>query len=202
MLAYGARRSRRRFSGVLEPFAVIEVALRTPRAGLWGLAEGRLVASFPGLLGSLEAMNAAGRALELVRRLAADGVSETHMFDETVRMLAVFEDADARRREAGLDCFMARILMLAGVFPNLSVCGGCGRAPRAGQPVQLHPQRAHVVCRACGGATILVGGAARALIVQAGVDGITGTPELGWPDDVVAGQIRDALSAVVRLHGR
>ena len=64
-IARGARSSRKRFGGALEPFALLEVSLARGRGSLPRLAEASLLRAYAGLSRSLGRVGAAGFALEL-----------------------------------------------------------------------------------------------------------------------------------------
>ena len=69
--ARGARSSRRRFGGALEPFQLVEVLL-AERSGqeLWMLREASVAEAYPGLREDLHRIAHAGYAAELAHELS------------------------------------------------------------------------------------------------------------------------------------
>ena len=67
-IAHGARSSKRRFSGSLEPLRVVEATLTSSRSGdLFRLEELDVVENFPGIDERIETLSAAGFVTELSR---------------------------------------------------------------------------------------------------------------------------------------
>lgn len=165
VMARGARRSQRRFAGALEPFAVLEATIAVGTGEVGRLGEARLLRAFPRLLGSLACMREAGRALELVRRLAPQREGEPRLL---AVVEALFEEldggrpAEAARVRAGL-----RALAVAGLPPRLDACVGCGLAPEAHQSALFDPARGGIVCRACGGGPLKLSARARQWMITA-----------------------------------
>ena len=67
VIARGARRSKRRFCGALEPFLLLDVQFRFGRGELAHLEQSRVKVAFPGIVKSLTKIDLAGAALDLVR---------------------------------------------------------------------------------------------------------------------------------------
>ncbi|MHB8419187.1 MAG: DNA repair protein RecO [Myxococcales bacterium] len=125
--APGARRSKRRFAGLLEPCSLVQARLSPPRRGeLWRLAELAPQQTLSALRGSLEAIACAGAACELCTELSreADGSPELYA------LLADFlRTLDARLRFGDLFGFFLRALDAAGLAPELGTCVRCGGEP-------------------------------------------------------------------------
>lgn len=164
LMARGARRSSKRFAaGSLEPFGVAEIEFALGGGEVGRLAGARTVRAFPGILGSLAAMQEGGAALELVRRVAP----ERHAEPEALPALArFFELLEAGHGPTARVAFELRFLAIAGLAPMLSGCGRCGRAPKEGQAALFDPALGALVCRACGGGPIHLSGALRARLAS------------------------------------
>ena len=196
VMARGARRSQKRFGGALEPFALIEATVALGAGDVGRLSEAHVIRAFPRLLGSLEAMREAGRALELVRAVAPQREGEPRLLDAVEAML------DELDREPGAHGPFARcvlrVLSVIGLAPRLSACVGCGRAPELRQASLFDPGRGGIVCRACGGGPLRLSGPARAWMMEA-----QGEVEGTLPID--RGDLADAESAIdafVKRHVR
>ncbi len=128
--ASGARRSKRRFAGGIEPFSLVEARLEPPRRGdLWRLAELSPQQSLPGLRASLEAIGCAGLACELCTELSRDSDPAAPLYD----LLAAYLRAlDAGQRGAAeLFGFLFEALEVAGLQPQLARCARCGGEPKS-----------------------------------------------------------------------
>jgi DNA repair protein RecO (recombination protein O) len=128
--ASGARRSKRRFAGGIEPYSLVEARLEPPRRGdLWRLAELTPQQSLPGLRASLEAIGCAGLACELCTELSRDSDPAAPLYD----LLAAYLRAlDAGQRGAPeLFGFLFEALEVAGLQPQLARCARCGGEPKS-----------------------------------------------------------------------
>ncbi len=144
--APGARRSQRRFSRAsLEPFALVQARLASPRRGeLWRLAEAFPQEILPSLRGSLEAIACAAAACEL----CADLSREADPSPELYELLAAFlRRLDARLRFEDLFVLFLRALDVAGLAPQLAVCARCGGEPLP--PEVFDPSEGGRLCARC-----------------------------------------------------
>jgi DNA repair protein RecO (recombination protein O) len=144
--APGARRSKRRFAGGIEPYALVQASLASPRRGeLWRLTELSPQQTLPGLRASLEAIACAGFACELCAELARDSDPAAALYE----LLATYLRAlDAGQRGAPeLFGFLFEALEAAGLQPQLACCARCGGAPLA--PETFDPTEGGRLCARC-----------------------------------------------------
>jgi len=198
-VARGARNSRRRFAGALEPFCVVETVLQEGRSGLYRLDEARVLTSFRGLLSDLKRMEETGRCLEAVRSFSPEHAPEPNLFHEIVEMLAAIDSRPIDRLTRIRICFLVRLLHLSGLGAELSQCGLCGKKPAEGQAARFDPTRGHLVCRACGGAAFVLGSSARNAWIAAADGGVEVEPQLALTDADVQ-QIDAVLPTLMRAH--
>jgi len=197
VMARGARKSQRRFGASLEPFAVIEAAVALGSGEVSRLAEARVIRAFPRLLGNLEAMREAGRALELVRRVAPQREGEPRLVACAEQLFEELDGAVASGgsiRGAFARCGL-RALAVVGLAPRLDVCVGCGRSPEPGQAALFDAGRGSIVCRSCGGGSLRLSGRARAWMIAASGDATSPPGEI-----VDAGDVEAAIDAFVARH--
>lgn len=158
-IARGARKSRKRFAGALEPFGLVEVEVALGNGEVGRLVSARLLRGYPRLLGSLERIQIAGSVLELVRELVPPRQPDPRFVPV---LAALFERLD-EEGEVGDEvriAFELRFLALAGLSPRFDACGRCGKD--AGDRAALFdPALGAVVCRACGGGPLFVSGTTR-----------------------------------------
>lgn len=164
-LARAARKSKRRFAGALEGFAVIAVQLKPGRGALSHLESARVTRVFPKLLANLPALEAAGALLRMARDILPERAPEPELFDTLVEAFEQLEQG-AAARPLQL-CCEARMLALTGFAPMLHACVSCGREPKPSQSALLSVARGGIVCRACGGAPERIGGTLRQALQEA-----------------------------------
>lgn len=201
VLARGARRSRKRFGGALEPFSLLEVEFVAGRGSLGRLTDARLQQGYLGLLGSLPAMQSAGRALDALRRLTPDHQPEPEVFAEALALVAALDGSAAQDlSEQWRAGFVVQLLARLGFWPNLDACGSCGRRPRDDQAVQFHAPLGHLVCRQCGGATLRLSARGRQLLAGLCSPDWRAATAVSWPE----AQLREVVAvtdAVLRARG-
>jgi DNA repair protein RecO (recombination protein O) len=188
LLARGARRSKRRFGGALEPFVVLDVELSFGRGELGSLREAHVTRAFPRILRDLARMSAAGSALELVREAIPERSPDPAIFTSTVRMLEALDQPDTQPGLLSV-LFDAHLMSLAGFAPRLLACGVCRKQPARTQAAEFDPARGYIVCRACGGAPHRLSGPLRDLLVQAlNEEWSLGAATVCAPEEIAAAQ--------------
>ncbi|HKU40577.1 MAG TPA: DNA repair protein RecO [Polyangiales bacterium] len=150
VLAKAARKSKRRFAGSLEPFALLTVEFATAKSGLARLESAVTRRAFPKLLGDLARMNAAGAAFRLLRDLMPEDAPDPGVFADAVQLLEALDAGELPARALSV-CFELTQLARAGWSPGLEACGVCGK-PARGHPGDFDARRGYLVCQACGGA--------------------------------------------------
>jgi len=158
-IARAALRSRKRFGGALEPFALLDVAL-VPRAGaeLVRLDRAEVVRPNAGIATDLVRMGQAATALELARELLPPEQAEPALFDALAAFLATLDAAGATTE--GLIAFELVALEHAGLAPRFDQCGVCGKPLPPGKAARFDPRRGGIVCRADGGGPVTLSGRA------------------------------------------
>ncbi len=125
--AAGARRSRRRFAGALEPFTLLDVRLREGRGELWFLESCAIVEPHAGIRDDLGRIAHAGHAAELCRELSREHEPSRELFAALAVYLAGLAAGPARPED--LLSFELAALACAGLEPRLDACAICGGAP-------------------------------------------------------------------------
>jgi DNA repair protein RecO (recombination protein O) len=124
--AAGARKSKRRFAGVLEPFTVLDARLNERRGDLLFLASATIVDAHAGLREDLGRIAHAGHAAELCRELTRDREPQPELYDRLRRYLGALARSPARPED--LLAFELCALGDTGVAPRLDDCAICGGA--------------------------------------------------------------------------
>jgi DNA repair protein RecO (recombination protein O) len=145
--ARGARSSRKRFGGALEPFQRVE-ALVAEREGqeLWALREARVVEAHPRLREDLHRIAHAGYASELVHDLTRAGQPADALFLLLEEFLSRLESGAAT--SARLRALELLALQAAGFAPELGACARCGSEVPPGR-AGFDPDAGGVTCASC-----------------------------------------------------
>ena len=206
--ARGARSSRRRFGGALEPFTRVE-ALMSEGAELWSLREARVLEAHARLRDDLHRIAHAGYAAELVHDLTRAGEPADALFVLLEEFLTRLENGAAT--SARLRALELGALAASGLAPELAVCARCGREVPPGK-APFDPEAGGTTCASCtrSGATLLSSGA-RAALRQlrsgglAAADAPVSADGSGRPADArafeeAAAQAAKPLAAFLRHH--
>jgi DNA repair protein RecO (recombination protein O) len=200
--ARGARASRRRFGGSLEPFTLVTAEVRERSASeLLGLDSVTPIEAFGGIRGDLARIACAGYAAELSRELVRDHEPHPELFDLLAAYLGALAAAPAR--PAALRAFELGALRAAGLAPRLDACARCGRPPPPRAAARFDPGQGGILCEACApyavpGTPSLSPEAAAALLRLA-EGGLVraGAEELAPP---IGREARDALTSFLEHH--
>lgn len=166
-LARGARKSRKRFAGALEPFQTLRAQVDEPLAGeLFTLREASIEVPRLSLTANLDAMDAAGRALGWVRSGAPLRAPEPAVWDALTTLLDRLDGKSASFARLALAEHGLRLLSAFGWGLDLERCVKCGRPCETGRSAMIDPARGGLVCRQCGGASVKLAGAARARLAS------------------------------------
>jgi DNA repair protein RecO (recombination protein O) len=145
--ARGARASRRRFGGALQPFTLVAAEIRE-RAGsdLLGLDSVSPLRAFGGIRGDLARIACAGYAAELARELVRDHEPHADLFDLLLAYLGALDAAPAL--PAALRAYELGALRAVGYMPSLDACARCG-GPLPGERARFDPGHGGALCGAC-----------------------------------------------------
>lgn len=119
-IARGAKRSKKRFAGALEPFAHLKLQLQLG-AGLATLASADIVSVFPGIRGDLAGIGCAAYACELVERLTPEEEANPRLFRLLYSYLERLDQAPPSPSDRRF--FAVNLLKILGYQPDLQVRG-------------------------------------------------------------------------------
>jgi DNA repair protein RecO (recombination protein O) len=195
-LARSARKSKRRFAGSLEGFALIDAEIAIGSGELAQLRSARVTRAFPHLLADLERLNTGGALLRSSRELIPEHSADPGLFDELLGMLEALDRPDVPPAPLGI-CFEARLLALTGFAPLLSACGRCGKRPAAGRAGDFDPERGSLICQDCGGGALRIPGELRERLIAAMQGEVVSTAQAGWssPDQQKAQRLLQSFRA-------
>jgi DNA repair protein RecO (recombination protein O) len=127
-IAKGARRSRSRFGARLEPFVRVMLLLHTGRSEMHTVTGVDTIAFHPALRDHAATLDAAARACDAVARLFETPDPHPEVFRLLANELSLLESDPAHARPANGLAFRLKLLLAAGVVPQLGSCAACGEA--------------------------------------------------------------------------
>jgi DNA repair protein RecO (recombination protein O) len=150
-IAKGVRRARSRFGGRLEPYFRIRAELHEGRGELLTVTGADTVEAYGRLRGDVRALDAAARACDAVGRLFETGEPHPGVFNLLCRQLALLDEQAAALEgpaasRAGSLSFRLKLLLAAGLAPQLGACANCGEPEHL---VGFSGAAGGVVCAAC-----------------------------------------------------
>jgi DNA repair protein RecO (recombination protein O) len=163
-IAKGARRSRSRFGARLEPFQHIAVVLHVGRSEMHTVTGVDTITVHPALREHAATLDAAARACDAVARLFETPEAHPEVFRLLVNELALLGTDPGHARAANGLAFRLKLLLAAGILPQLGSCAACG------DPEHLDGFSAAaggVVCNACEAASFPLAQESYAFLVGA-----------------------------------
>lgn len=149
-IARAARKSRKRFGGTLEPMHTLDITYDDRGGDLATLKDARLIVAREGLTKSLDALDAAGRALRWLRHVCPPKTPEEDAFDATIELLDAL-DTGAVPTPA-LVVYGLKLLAEVGYAVDFAACVTCGKPCPSDRPAAFDAAKGGLVCQACGGA--------------------------------------------------
>jgi DNA repair protein RecO (recombination protein O) len=193
-IAKGVRRARSRFGGRLEPCARVALVLHEGRSDLLTVTGADTVASHARLREDAAALDSAVRACDAVNRLFGDGEPHPPAYHLLCNELALLDREPERATWANQLAFRLKLLVAAGLAPQLSSCANCGEVEDL---VGFSGAAGGVVCGACEAGAFALGEAAHAFMT-----GALGAPLAEAPDAEVRAlrQAERAITATAEHH--
>jgi len=125
-IAKGVRKARSRFGGRLEPFFRITAMLHEGRSDLLTITGAETVAAHPRLREHGPALDVAARCCDAVGRLFATDDPHPGVYALLANELALLDGDVAKATTANAVAFRLKLLLAAGLAPQLSACASCG----------------------------------------------------------------------------
>lgn len=193
-IAKGARRATSRFGARLEPFFRIRVVLREGRGDLFSVTGADTVTVHAGLRDHAATLDAAARACDAVSRLFETEDAHPEVFTLLANELALLDaDPDQGRPANGL-AFRLKLLLAAGIVPQLAACSECGEQDHLRA---FSAAAGGVVCSSCEAAAFPLDEESYGFLVAA-----LGQPLANAPDgsDRALRQVERAITETAEHH--
>jgi len=172
-IAKGVRRSRSRFGARLEPFMQIAVVLHVGRGELHTVTGADTVDARPGLRDSAIALDAAARACDAVSRLFETDDPHPEVYALLANELTLLAGAADAAGVANAVAFRLKLLLAAGIVPQLGSCASCGEREHLSG---FSAAAGGVVCSACESAAFPLDSEAYEFMVEALGSPLANTP--------------------------
>jgi DNA repair protein RecO (recombination protein O) len=192
-IAKGVRRARSRFGGRLEPFFRLQLDLHEGKGELLTVTGAETIDAYARLRADAGALDAAARACDAVGRLFETEEPHPNVFNLLCRRLALLDDGAGGGRADAL-AFRLKLMLAAGLAPQLGACAGCGeRDHLAG----FSPAAGGVVCGACEAASFPLDPDAYRFMLDALGRSLAEAP---LALDPALGQVERAISETLEHH--
>jgi DNA repair protein RecO (recombination protein O) len=198
-IAKGVRRTRSRFGGRLEPFFRLRIELHEGRGDLLTVTGAQTVDGHARLRGDARALDAAARACDAVGRLFETSEPHPGVFNLLCRKLAMLDeqaldDGQSSPARAGALAFRLKLLLAAGLAPQLAACASCGEHEHL---VGYSGAAGGVVCGACEAGSFPLGREGYRFMTEA-----LGRPlgEVPGAPEPALGQVERAISETLEHH--
>ena len=150
-IAKSAKKSTKRFAGVLEQFSILQIVCSTGRRkGLPVLQEAVLVKPFPGIRADIEKTAYASYWAELIDSWSEEGQHQEDLFRLFHYVLVQLDQAEMLPAVLSI-VFQLRLLKLSGYRPNLGGCILCRRELDRieGKMLYFDLSRGGLICDQC-----------------------------------------------------
>jgi DNA repair protein RecO (recombination protein O) len=172
-IAKGVRRARSRFGGRLEPFFRLNLVLHEGRSELLTVTAAETVAGYPRLREHATALDTAARACDAVSRLFDTAEPHPGVYNLLCNELALLDAAPDRAGHANQLAFRLKLLLAAGLAPQLAACASCGEREHLSG---FSGAAGGVVCPACEAGSFALAEDTHAFLVGAMARPLAETP--------------------------
>jgi DNA repair protein RecO (recombination protein O) len=193
-IAKGARRARSRFGARLEPFFHVHAGLHEGRSELLTVTSVDTIAAHGTLRDHAATLDAAARACDAVTRLFETSEPHPEVFQLLANELRLLGSDAAQARPANGLAFRLKLLLAAGIVPQLAACAVCGETEHLSG---FSGAAGGVVCTACEAGAFSLSQEAYGFLVSA-----LGSPLAGAPDgaELTLRQVERAIGDTAAHH--
>ncbi len=193
-IAKGVRRARSRFGGRLEPYFRLHLVLYDGKSDLMTVTSAETISGHPRLREHAAALDSAARACDAVSRLFATPEPHPGVFALLCNELALLDAQPAKATHANQLAFRLKLLLAAGLAPQLAGCAVCGEADHL---TSFSGSAGGVVCGACEASGFPLGHEAHEFLT-----GALGAPlaEAPSPSELALRQADRAIAETLEHH--
>jgi len=195
-IAKGVRRTRSRFGGRLEPYFRLHMVLYEGRSELLTVTSAHTVSGHPRLREDAAALDSAARACDAVGRLFETAEPHPGVYALLCNELALLDHAPAHATHANQLAFRLKLLLAAGLAPQLAACASCGESDHL---AAFSGAAGGVVCTACEAAGFALGEEAHDFMTRALGSSLAEAPAA---DDRALREADRAITETVEHHAQ
>ncbi|HEV2775499.1 MAG TPA: DNA repair protein RecO [Solirubrobacteraceae bacterium] len=197
-IAKGVRRAKTRFGGRLEPYFRLHMVLYEGRSELLTVTSADTITGHPNLRENGPSLDSAARACDAIARLFETTDPHPGVFALLCNELALL-DAGARggpshATHANQLAFRLKLLLAAGLAPQLAACASCGEADHL---AGFSGAAGGVVCSACEATGFVLGEEAHTFMTRALGAPLAQVPAAG---ELALRQAERAIAETVEHH--
>jgi DNA repair protein RecO (recombination protein O) len=175
-IAKGVRKTRSRFGGRMEPYFRLHMVLYEGRSDLLTVTSADTISGHPRLREDAAALDSAARACDAVGRLFETADPHPGVFALLCNELALLDARPDQATHANQLAFRLKLLLAAGLAPQLAACASCGEADHL---VAFSGAAGGVVCSACEASGFAMGEEAHAFMAAALGSALADAPAAG-----------------------
>jgi DNA repair protein RecO (recombination protein O) len=172
----------------------LRIELHEGRGELLTVTGAQTVTAHSNLRGDGRALDAAARACDAVGRLFETSEPHPGVFNLLCRKLSLLDENPAEATRASSLAFRLKLLVAAGLAPQLSACACCGGYEHL---VGFSGAAGGVVCSSCEAAAFPLGEQAYGFLTQALANPLSEAPR---GEERVLGQVERAVSEMLEHH--
>jgi DNA repair protein RecO (recombination protein O) len=193
-IAKGVRRTRSRFGGRLEPFFRVRLVLYEGRGELMTVTSAETVDPYVRLRSNAAGLDSAARACDAVGRIFETSEPHAGVYNLLCNQLALLDADPAQATHANSLAFRMKLLIAAGLAPQLAACATCGACEHL---VGFSAAAGGVVCSACEAASFVLDEATHAFMTA-----VVGGPLAQTPTASVRTlrQVERAIAEMLEHH--
>jgi DNA repair protein RecO (recombination protein O) len=193
-IAKGVRRARSRFGGRLEPYFRLHMVLYEGRSELMTVTAAETISGHPRLREHAAALDSAARACDAVSRLFDTPEPHPGVFALLCNELVLLDAQPAKATHANQLAFRMKLLLAAGLAPQLAACAACGEADHLSA---FSGAAGGVVCNACEASGFALGEEAHEFMTGALGSSLADAPGAG---ELALRQADRAISETLEHH--
>jgi len=163
-IAKGSRRTRSRFGGRLEPLFRLNLVLHIGRSDLHTVTAAETLDGYSALRHHGASLDSAARACDATSRLLETDEPHPGVYHLLVNELSLLDQQPEQATLANQLAFRLKLLMAAGLAPQLASCATCGEREEL---FGFSPDAGGMVCAACQANAFVMDADAHAFMVDA-----------------------------------
>lgn len=153
-IAKGAKRSRKRFVGNLDPLCHVKfMFFNNPKKDLLRLDDAVLLEGFNSIRSDIDRLAVGSYFIELLNEMSAEAHRNSKVFGLLLHYLKILNSADflidGLKKEILLRAFEVKLLAFLGYMPNLDCCVTCRESYAVSDRIFFSSTIGGIVCKSC-----------------------------------------------------